>query len=340
MKTCLSATLLALGALAGVTPSPAKAQSADAFYKSHNLTVIGTSESGGMTGLYNRVIGQAVAAKLPGAPTAVIQAMPGAGGVVGANYCYNVAPKDGSVICMPLPTMPMSQVLETKGIQFDAGKFIWLGRAAPVEATMTIWHTSPVKTLEDATKQEVVLAATGRASDSYIDPTVLNAVFGTKFKIILGHKGGGDMDLSLERGETMGNAGPLVSPFLRKPEWIEKKLVHFPYQIALKRSSLAPNVPTLIELARNDEERRMFEFLSARAAIGRALVAPPGVPADRVAALRKAFDEALSDPVLLAQTKKMDLPIDPLSGAEVEAVVMKQLATPKEIVDKMNAILQ
>jgi len=340
MRTYPSAALLAFGALIAAAPSPATAQSADAFYKSHTLTVIGTSESGGMTGLYNRMIGQALAAKLPGKPTVVIQAMPGAGGVVGANYCYNVAPKDGSVICMPLPTMPMSQVLGTRGIQFDAGKFIWLGRAAPVEATMTLWHTSPVKTLEDATKQEVILAATGRASDSYIDPTVLNAVFGTKFKLIMGHKGGGDMDLSLERGETTGNAGPLVSPFIRKPDWIAQKLIHFPYQIALKRSTLAPDVPTLIELARNDEERKMFEFLSTRAAIGRALVAPPGVPADRVAALRKAFDDALSDPAFLAQTKKLDLPIDPMSGGEVEAIVMKQLATPKDIVDKMNAILQ
>jgi len=332
--------MLVVATLAATAASSAVAASIEEFYKGNTITIISTAGPGGTLGAYSRVAGLALASHLPGKPTVIDQPMPGAGGNKGASYCYNAAPKNGLVLCLPLHTMTMSQMLEDTGVRFDAAQFNWIGRAATVESVLTIWHTAPIKSLADATATEVVIGATGKGSESYMDPKVVNATLGTRFKLVMGYRGGADLEVAMERGEIFGCGQPLAARFARSIHWIEQKLVWFPYQVALKRSAQLPDVPTLIELARNDEQRQIFEFMSARAAIGRAFLAPPGVPADRVAALRQAFDKGMQDAAVQAEAKRLKIPLAPLSGAELEAIVRKNLETPKDVIAKVKDILR
>lgn len=317
----------------------ATADAVEDFYKGNQVTVVVSSGSGGMNALYARTIGEFFGRHIPGKPKVIMQHMPGGGGIKGTNYCYNVAPKDGSVLCNLQMGLTQAQLLGQPGVKFDMAKFTWLGRASSENSGIFVWHTVPAKTLLDVREHEVILAASGRGSETYTDPTIINAALGTKFKVVLGYPGGADMDLALERGETNGDAGPAVSVFTRKQHWIDNKLIRFLVQSGSTRHPRLPDVPLLTDFARNDEERQMFAFLSARAEIGRTYLGPPDLPVDRTAALRKAFMDTMRDPAFRAEAGRRKLDVIPASAEQVHKTVTDLLATPPAVVAKVKAAL-
>jgi tripartite-type tricarboxylate transporter receptor subunit TctC len=331
--------LAALTLLSAMASAPAKADAVADFYKGRTLTILVVSGSGGLNALYARTVGDKLGKHIPGNPKVIYQYMPGGGGLKGTNYCFTAAPQDGSVICEPLNPFPLMQMLRPKGVKYDAAKFHYLGNASDMNGSFAVLGKVPVKTLMDAKNHEVLFSGTGKGSESYYDPTIVNSLFGTKFKLVMGYKGGGALDLALERGESQGRAGPLLSWVVRKPEWLKSGRIRILAQVGMRKFEGFENVPLLTEFARNEEEKQILELISSRAALGRPFVAPPGVSADRVAALRRAFEATMKDPAFQADVKKRRLLNMWSTGEQVEAVVKKMLNTPKPLIEKTRKVL-
>jgi tripartite-type tricarboxylate transporter receptor subunit TctC len=338
IRFSLSGIATAMVLSAGLA-APANADAVADFYKGRTLTVLVVSGSGGLNALYARTVGDRLGKHVPGNPKVIYQYMPGGGGLKGTNYCFTAAPQDGSVICEPLNPFPLMQMLRPKGVKYDAAKFNYIGNASDMNGSFAVVGKSPVKTLMDAKNHQVIYSGTGKGSESYYDPTIINSLFGTKFKLVMGYKGGGALDLSLERGESQGRAGPLLSWVVRKPEWLKSGKIRILAQVGVRKFKGFENVPLLTDFARNSDEKQILGLISSRAALGRPFVAPPGVPADRVAALRKAFVATMKDPQFQAEVKKRRLLNMWSTGEEVEAVVKKMLATPKPLIEKTRKVL-
>ena len=340
MKPITRLSLAGAAALAAAAfVAPAQADAVADFYKGRAVTILVPSGSGGLNALYARTVGDRLGKHIPGNPKIIYQYMPGGGGVKGTNYCYNVAPKNGSYICEPLNPLGLAQLLRPKGIKYDANKFHYIGNASMQNGSFAVWHTVKIKTLMDARNAEVIFAGTGKGSESYYDPAIVNNLFGTRFKVVMGFKGGGSLDLSLERGETFGRAGPLLSWSVRKPHWLKSGKIRILAQVGVKRMPGYENVPLLTEFAKTKEQRAVLDLISSRAAIGRPFVVPPGTPSDRVAALRKAFVATMKDPAFLADAKKRRLWTEWTSGEEVQKVVATMMATPKKLITETRAVL-
>jgi tripartite-type tricarboxylate transporter receptor subunit TctC len=309
------------------------------FYKDKHITIIVNSGSGGLNALYGRTLGGRIGKHIPGKPKILMQFMPGSGGLKGVNYCYNIAPKDGATLCQVLNSLGLAQLLRPKGVKYDAGKFNFIGNTGDQNGSIAVWHTVPAKTLMDLRNVEVPFAATGRGSESFYDPTLLNALFGTKMKVVMGYKGGGQLDMAMEQQETTGRAGPVISYMVRKPHWLKEGKLRILLQVGLKKIPGYEHIPLMLELARNEEERKIMTLMSSRSAIGRPVVAPPGVPDERVAALRKAFVATMNDPAFQADIKKRKMLNDWRSGEEVTKIMATMLATPKPLLKKTRNTL-
>ena len=332
-------TVVLAAALPAMAAAPASADSVADYYRGRTITILVPSGSGGLNALYARTVGDRLGRHVPGKPSVIYQFMPGGGGLKGTNYCYVAAPKGGGFLCEPLNPLALVQLLRPKGVKYDAGKFNYIGNASDMNGSFAVWHTVPVRHLLDARDHEVVFAGTGKGSESYYDPTIVNKLFGTKYKLVMGYKGGGALDMSLVRKETLGRAGPLLSWVVRKPHWLREGKIRLLAQVGLRKMKGFENVPLLLEFARNDRERAMIRLISSRAAIGRPFVAPPGVPRARVAALRNAFVATMKDPDFQADIKKRRLLNEWSTGAEVAEVVKAMLATPKSLIEETRAVL-
>ncbi|HWG05756.1 MAG TPA: hypothetical protein VG271_12145, partial [Beijerinckiaceae bacterium] len=276
---------------------------------------------------------------IPGQPTITVEYMTGAGSINAANYVYNVAPKDGTVIAIVDQTAPMHQLLGG-GAQFRSSALQWLGSAAHSNGLIDTWYTSGINTIEDAQKREVTIGGVATTADSYVFPTISNGVLGTKFKSILGYPDGGQTDLAMERGEVEGNgASSWFGLQTRDRSWIDEKKINLLVQIGVEKEHDLPNVPLLGDLVKDDEGRRISDLISVSTSIGYAYWVAPGVPADRIALLRTAFDAALKDTQALADTKKRGLELRPQSGAEIGAQVKKISDTPQNVLDRMAKML-
>jgi tripartite-type tricarboxylate transporter receptor subunit TctC len=334
--TTLAAAVSVLATLSG---APASADAVSDFYEGRALTVLVVSGSGGLNALYARTVGDRIGKHIPGNPKVIYQYMPGGGGLKGANYCYTAAPKDGSVLCQVLNPLGLMQMIRPKGVKYDAGNFAYIGSTGDQNGSFAVWHTVKADKLMDLQQTEVAFAGTGKGSESYYDPAMVNALFGTKIKLVMGYKGGGQLDLAMERQETVGRAGPLISWIVRKPQWLSEGKIRLLAQVGLKKEKGYEQVPLLTEFARNDDERAMLKLISSRSAIGRPIAAPPGVPADRIAALRKAFVDTMNDPEFQADVKKRRLLNAWRTGEEVQQVMADMLATPKNLIDRTRETL-
>ena len=275
----------------------------------------------------------------PGAPTIVPKNMPGAGNVLAANYMYNVAPRDGLTIATFAQAVFLLQPLEGQGVKFDASKFYYLGSASVDNSTVYAWHTAGVKTIEDLYKKEVLLGATGVGSGTTVYPVLMNNLLGTKFKIVAGYKTSPEVDLAMSRGEVEGRAGNnFQSLKANHPDWLTEKKIVFLVQIGLERDSEYPDVPLLTELAKNEEQRKIFSMYSAPVAIGRPFLTTPGVPPDRAQALRDAFAAVMADPNFIAEGNKASLDIKPVSGERLAKIVDDLINTPADVVAKAKVV--
>ena len=324
-------------ALAAAVAAPAAADDVADFFRGRQITYVIQAGAGGYYGLNGRLIADHMGRFIPGNPSIVPQHMPGAGGIKAANHAYNVAPKDGTVMAMLSADLAVVQRMKPEAVRYDAAKFNWIGSIYPFSQVLSIYHTANVKTLDDLKKKEIVLGHTGRSSHNYMQGVLLAKYYGLKLRNVAGYRGGSDLYLAMERGEVHGRIGSWSSLVATKGDWLARKKIVSLMQAGLERSAALRDVPTMVELAPNDEVREMFAFLSGGTPVGWSACLPPGVPAARVAALRTAWEALLRDPAFQADVKKRKAAIDARTAAQVEAAVKRTLATPDAIVKKILA---
>jgi tripartite-type tricarboxylate transporter receptor subunit TctC len=325
--TALALSVAALAACASVLPARA------ADFSGKTITVVSSFAPGGGYDAYGRLLAANLSGHLPGRPSIIVKSMPGAGGLVGANDLFNLAPRDGTTIGLVPQTVVIAQVLGGATVKFDAQKFNWIGRInSNVEVEQT-WYTSGIKTIADAKKVPVVVAGTGPDSSSVVFPRLLNDTIGTQFKVVSGYSGASMAALAMERGEVQGVVRPWSVTKTMRPEWLRDKKINLIVQYAGKRHFELKDVPAVVELAQNESQRKIFALYASGSDIGRAIVAPPGLPGDVVQALRLAFDETMKDPAFLADLKTSALDFDPLDGSDLQSVVQRAAEVPPDVLN-------
>lgn len=324
-----------------LSPLAARAQAdVAAFYKGKTVEMIVGYAAGSSNDIAARAVARSIGRHLPGNPTVITRNMPGGGSFVAANYVYNVAPKDGTVLGLMAPTLPIDEKLGTPGVKYVASKFNWIGReTTSVGVTMT-WMTSKTKTIEDAFVNVVNLAATGAGSTTAIYPNVLNNLAGTKFKLIMGYVGSNEALLAMERGEAEAHSTAWEQVTSQHPDWVRDRKINILVQYSLAKHPDLKDVPLAIDLVKTDEQKRIMRAVVAAADVGKSVLTSPGVPAERVAALRAAFDATIKDPEFIADFKASRIEIIPMGGAELQKVVEELGALPPDIVEKVRGVYE
>ncbi|HLH95219.1 MAG TPA: hypothetical protein VKW08_08875 [Xanthobacteraceae bacterium] len=320
--------------LLGAT-APAAAQQASG--KSYRM-IIGFGVGGGYD-LWARAVAQHIGTHLPGNPTFVPQNMPAGGSIAAANYLYELAPKDGSVIGLIGRDAPLAPITGSPGAKFDPTKMSWLGTPTTETNICIAYRTAPVKTVQDLYEKELVMGDVGPGSGTREYPKALASLLGMKFKLVSGYPSSADIFLAMERGEVQGICESLDSVQSRRPDWISSKQVSVLFQGAPAPNPELKGVPLARDLARNDEERQAIDFLYAGQGIGRPFAAPPNLPPDVLKMLRDAFDATMKDPDFIADVKRQKFALDPENGETLARLINNIYATPKPIVDKVTALV-
>ncbi len=291
------------------------------FYKGKTIQMVVGVSAGGDYDLRARLLAKHLPKYIPGNPNIVAQNMLGGGGLNAANWTFNVAPKDGTVLLAISSTLPVSQAVGLPGVKFDVRKFNYIGNTTDSPNVINSWHTTGITKIEQVMEKELVVGSTGRSSGSYYYPAALNAWAGTKFKIVLGYPGGANVNIAMERGEVGGRGSNLWASWKStRPQWLTENKIHILVQVGLKRHPELKDVPLMQELVKTDLHRQAMVFMSADSAIARSIVTTPDTPPERVAALRRAFDAAMKDPALLAEAKQAQQDISTATGEEVQAI--------------------
>lgn len=312
--------------------SPATADDVTEFYK--NILITMGTRPGGSFQVYTQTIAAHMPRHIPGNPSILPSFMPGAGGTKAANYLYSVAAQDGSQILMS-HALPLAQMLRPKGLKFKSEKFQWLGSFSAITQLITLWHGAPVKTLEGLKKKQTIMSAFAKNHLTYQWLHLANGMLGTKMKIVTGYRGGAKNNLAMQQGETHGWAASWGNLNSTKPQWLRDKKVNILVNFGLERLPGIPNVPTLLELV-NAKDREIVDFVASATPISRSLAVGPGVPKHRVAALRKALEDTLTDPAFLADAKKRNLPLRPRKWQETTALVNKIVNASPELVARVK----
>ncbi len=320
------------------TCGPAPADPVADFYRGRNVSmVIGYSVAGGYDN-YARVVARHLGNHIPGHPTVLPQNMPGAGSLRAANWLYNAAPKDGSVIGMFSRGMAMEPLIGTSQTAFDAQKFSWLGSGTNEVSTCVTWHESPVKTWADALKIPFTVGGEGSGSDPDIFATVVRNVFGVKLRLVSGYPGSAEVAMAIERREVDGRCGWSYSSLKQqRPDWITNRQVNILVQLALAKTPELPDVPLITDFATTDRQRQILRLVFSRQAMARPFTAPPGIPADRKQALRQAFADTMVDPAFLEEARARGLEVAPVNGEEIDALIGELYRSPADVVAEVRA---
>jgi tripartite-type tricarboxylate transporter receptor subunit TctC len=309
------------------------------FYAGKTLRMLVGYGPGGGYDIYGRLVAEFLPKYLPGHPSIITENMPGAGSFAAAKYIANVAPEDGTVLASLAQTFPLDSAVGGPG-KTNAAGFHYVGRLTTNIDVGVARLSAGITSIDDVRNKPYVVGASGRGSTTDIYPEALNAYGGTKFKIVLGYKGTSEILLAMERGEIdVAGAYGLPGMLVTHPEWISKGGATFIYQAALKRSSLLPDVPTLPELAVSEEGKAILRAIASTAEIGRSIIGGPGVPAERLAALRQAFAQMVKDPDFVATCEKRHLMLDPASGEDMDAIIKETFALPNTTLGKIGAML-
>ena len=328
-----------LALTASLSVAPAKSQTAEDFFKGKKIDMIIGYSAGGTYDLYARLIARQMGNYLPGNPVIVPRNMPGGGSRTAVTWLYTAAPRDGSVLATADQSLAVEQAMGDKQLKIDTRELIYIGNPAADNNTTAILSTSPVKNIEDAKRIEIPLGATGGSTSSQY-PKAMNALLGTKFKIITGYPGGNDINLAMEKGEVAGRGSNSWAAWkATRPDWLAQKKINILVQIGLEKAPDLPNVPLLIDLAKTEDDRSILKLLSASTTIGRPIFTTPGVPEDRVKALRSAFDRMLADKAFLDEARKENFDITAVSGESLQKIVAEIVATPKPIAERLQQII-
>jgi len=330
-------TLLGLCVLSSIVlAEPARAQSVEDFYRGKTINLIIGYSVGGGYDLYGRLVSRHIGKHIPGRPAIVPQNMTGAGSLRAAQYIYSVAPKDGTAIGA-IFSGAIVQPLFGDPVQHDPSKLIYLG-TANIEVFLCLARTdAPVQAFKDALDKELILGSSNEGGSTRDFAAMLNNVLGTKFRLVTGYPGSNEIILAIERNEVQGACGigwSSVAP--QRARLLESGRTHIIAQLASRghREMNRMGIPLAIDFAKSDEDRQVMDLIYSQLVFGRPYILPPGVPADRVAALRKAFMDTFRDPEIIAEAARMQLDIDALSGDEVQAEVAKAFTTPRNIVER------
>ncbi len=329
-----------VGAFFALASSHAAAQSADPYFKGKVINHYIGFAPGGTYDYYSRLFARFIGKHIPGNPTVVAQSMPGAGSFQAANFLYAVAPKDGTAMGMITQTAAIEEALRSPGVQYKAAEFTWIGRVSAILEVHFTWRTSNAKTIEDAMRHEIPLAGTGAGSPSEAYPKLLNALVGTKFKVISGYPGSTQGMMAMERGEVDGALTSWHTLSRTRQDWLRRGDLNLLVQYAAQRHRDLPDVPTVLDIAKTPEAKDILAFFISSAQVGRSIVAPPGIPVDRASTLRAAFDAMLKDPDFLAEVEKTQLEFQPASGGEVQQLVRATAGAPHDLIERVKAILR
>ena len=331
-------TLAALAALAPI--GLAKADGVSDFYAGKSISLIISTGVGGGVDTNARLIAKHLGNHIPGNPGVVPKNMTGAGHLQATNYLYAQAARDGTFLGAILPTFVGYQVLDGRGAQYDARNFNYLGSSDVENANLYTWSSLGVKRIEEVRTREVLMGATGAGSYTMLYPTLLNNMLGYKFKIVAGYKSTNEIHLAMERGEVSGRAGNFFSSLkAQNPDWLPGKKIDMLLQFGSVRDPEWPDLPLLTDLATNDEQRAIFKLFSAEVALGKIYLTTPGVPADRLAALRKAFEETLRDPAYIEDARKVEMQVRPLTHQQVKTLADEIVNLPADLIAKAKTAM-
>ena len=304
------------------------AQPVEQFFAHKTVTITIGYTAGGSYDLYGRMVARHLGKHIPGQPTVIAQNMPGAGSLKAANYLYEVAPKDGSVLGVVVESAALEQALANPAVQYDAAKFTYIGRVATSNNIFMQWHTAKVRSLDDARRMATSLAGTGPGSIAETVPRLLNALTGTRFKLVSGYPASTEGMLAMERGEVDGASSSWAAVKVGKQAWLREKKIRIILQTTLDRTAELPQTPSLGEIGDTPDDKQVFALYASGSAIGRTVLAPPAVPAERVKALRTAFAAMIKDPEFVADLQRMNVELEPLPGEQVAELVVRTLTVP------------
>jgi tripartite-type tricarboxylate transporter receptor subunit TctC len=325
MRTLLAALAALLAA------PPALAQSSEPFFARKTVTIYVGYTAGGSYDLYARLIARHLGKHVPGNPTVVAQNMPGAGSMKAANYIYQVAPKDGTALGVIVESAALEQVLGNTAVQYDAAKFTYVGRVATSNNIFMQWHTAKVQSIADSQRMESTLGGTGPGSIAETVPRLLNAIIGTKFRLISGYPASTEAMLAMERGEVEGTGSSWAAVSVSKQAWLREKKIRIILQTQPTRHRDLPDSPSLTEYGNTPEDRQVTALYASGSGVGRSLLGPSGIPADRLTVLRSAFNAMVKDPDFVADIKKVNVELDPLPGEGVQALITQTLNVPAAV---------
>ncbi len=309
------------------------------FYKDKQITLLIATAAGGGYDTYARTLARHMGKFIPGNPVIVPKNMPGADGAIATGQLYNSAPRDGTFLAALTNGIALDPLFNRFVGRFDPLRLSWIGSIGRLMNICMTWHASPVKTIQDAQNREVIVSASGATSNSAMMPKLANALLGTRFKTVAGYVDT-DLALAVERGEVEGLCGLAYSSLkAMHPDWFTQKKVNVLLQIGLKRAPDLPDVPSALDLVKTPQDKQVLELILLRQEMGRPFAAPPGVPPDRLAILRQAFDRTLKNADFLADAKRLQMEIDPLTGTEIEGLLKKAYAAPRTIVARAAMLL-
>jgi tripartite-type tricarboxylate transporter receptor subunit TctC len=322
--------------------APVFADAVSDFYRGKQIRFVIRTPPGGDYDQYTRLFARFMGKHIPGEPAMIPVNMPGGGGIVAANYMAQIAPHDGTVLGIVSQGLATDQALGmSPQLKANLSEFNWIANIVHSNQLLVVWHTSPTKSLEDAKKRQTTIGTTGAGSASVQYPAFYNNVLGTKFKIVFGYPGGQAIDLAMERGEVEGRGtNPYSGYMASKPTWIPQKLIIPLIQVGLAKEPALPDVPLLLDEPVKPEDKPLLEFMSMAATVGRPLATTPGVPADRVAALRAAFEATLKDPEFIAASAHEHLEIHPMSADKLAEIISGLLNAPQHVRERVKAALQ
>jgi tripartite-type tricarboxylate transporter receptor subunit TctC len=322
-------------------PHNAAAQTPAEFYKGKTVELLVGYSAGGAYDVYARLIARHIGKHIPGNPAVVVKNVEGAGSLRLTNSLYNALPKDGTVFGAIGRGTAFDPLFGSTAAQFEATKFGWIGSANNEVSVCAAWHTSGITRLEDTYTKELVVGGDGPSNDTDQFPRLTNGVLGTKMRLVSGYPGGNEISLAMERGEVQGRCGWSWSSIkATRMDWYEQKKIHILVQLALEKHADLPDIPLIMDLAKSPEQKQIFSLIFSRQVLGRPYLAPPGLPPDRLAALRKAFMDTMSDPELLAEAEKAKLEITPVAGAKIQQVVADAYKVDLALAKKAAQLLQ
>lgn len=342
-----SAALLKMGLGLGfglvIAATATATAGAEDFYAGKRVRIVVGSTTGGGYDAYARLVARSWENLVPGKPGFIIQNMPGASSLKAMNHIANAAPADGTAIAAVQNQMAFEPILKINGkanAQYDSRKLNWIGSANKEVATVFLWHTSPVNTIDDARTREVLVGSSGVSTSSSYNSQLMNQMLGTRFKVVYGYKGNSELSLAVERGEIHGSTGMYYSSLASShPQWLADRKIRIIAQLALEKHPEMKDVPLLLDQVQGDD-RKQVELIFGSGLMGRPFVMPGGVPADRVKMMRETFLAALARPELLAEARRSRLEVQPLSGEEIEKLLASAYDTPQPIVEKVRNLLK